>query len=119
MRYMIPRNVKKGQSFMGLELKGWLLLAATAPIFILLGWGCYQVTGNGMAGIMIAAIPSGLLYYLFTVDERTGAMNVIFLVEMFRWMRAAKIQYLWEDQYDEKIATIQVRVNFKRREKEE
>jgi hypothetical protein len=119
MRYMIPRNVKKGQSFMGLELKGWLLFTATAPIFILLGWGCYHVTENGMVALMIAATPSGVLYYLFMIDERTGAMNITFLVEMFKWMNAAKIQYLWEDQYGEKIATLQVRVDFKKREKEE
>jgi hypothetical protein len=119
MRYMIPRNVKKGQSFMGLELKGWLLFAAIAPIFILLGWGCSHVTGSGMAAVMIAATPSGLLYYLVMIDERTGAMNVTFLVEMFKWMNATKIQYLWEDQYGEKIETLQVRVDFKKREKEE
>jgi hypothetical protein len=119
MRYMIPRNVKKGQSFMGLELKGWLLLAATLPVYILLGWVGQGVTGNGTVGIMIAVVPAGMSYYLFMIDERTGVMNITFLVEMVKWMKAAKIQYLWEDQYDEKIETLQVRVNFEKREKEE
>lgn len=118
MRYSIPRNVKKGRDFLGLELKGWLLFAVTLPFFIGLGWLSYLAVQREPVGFIIGGTFAGCMYYLCMIDERTGAMNGSFLVEMIRWLYSEKVQVFWEDLDNEKIHTLSIRVDFKKRETE-
>lgn len=111
--------MKSGQSFLGLELKGWLYFGAIVPGILLLGWLSYQVMMNGILSFSIVGLISGLFYYLFMVDERTGVMNGQFLKELVDWFYAEKVQiFFWEDQFYDKIHTLRIRVNLKKKKEE-
>jgi hypothetical protein len=118
MRFTIPRNVKKGQSFMGLELVGWIWMAISLPICILLGWGVFLLTASIIGGIVLGGALTGIFYFLFTVDEKTGAMNLGFLLDIASWYQSQKIHVFWEEASHGKIDSLLVRVNFQRREGE-
>jgi hypothetical protein len=118
MRFTIPRNVKKGQSFMGLELVGWIWMAVTLPICILIGWGVFQITASIIGGIVLGAGLTGIFYFLFTVDEKTGTMNLGFILDIASWYQSQKIHLFWGETSHGKIDTLLVRVNLQRRERE-
>lgn len=118
MLFTIPRNVKKGQSFLGLELKGWILFVLTAPVCVGIGWAILLLSGKPPLGYILGGSLLGLFYYMYSIDERTGAMNGVFLIDLIDWMYAEKIQIYWRDDYYEQVKTLMVRVNFEEWEKE-
>ncbi|KPC73956.1 MULTISPECIES: hypothetical protein [Laceyella] len=119
MRYTIPRNVKKGQSFLGLEFKGWIYFAPTAVACGAIGWGCYLLTQTPVAGVMVAGTLGGMFFYLFMTDERSGAMNGAFLIDILKWAYSQKVRLYWGEQHHgEKIDTLKIRVDLKKRERE-
>lgn len=117
MRFVIPRNVKKGQSFMGLELVGWIWMAVAAPLCVLLGWGVFAITASMIGSIVVGGSLIGVLYFLFTVDEKTGAMNLGFLLDIINWYQSKKI-HLWQGGAHDNLYTLMVRVNLQKREGE-
>ncbi|WP_028777324.1 hypothetical protein [Shimazuella kribbensis] len=118
MRFTIPRNVKKGQSFMGLELVGWIWMAVTLPICILIGWLVFKITASIIGSIVLGASLIGIFYFLFTVDEKTGNMNLGFLLDIVTWYRSKKIHLFWKGASYDNIHTLLVRVNLQKRERE-
>lgn len=103
---------------MGLELVGWIWMALSVPICILLGWLVLIITSSMLGAITLGASLAGVFYFLFMVDERTGAMNIGFLFDIYAWYQSQKINLFWGEDYDDKIDTLLVRVNLQRRESE-
>jgi hypothetical protein len=118
MRYIIPRNVKKGQVFLGLDLKGWLFFALAGSLCVGLGWVCYQLSDNLAVSFILGGACTGLFYFLFQVDEQTGTMNGSFFVEIVRWLYSEKVKIFWEVYDYEKFQTLTIRVDLKKRETE-
>lgn len=99
MRYKIPRNIKVGLSFMGLQLIGWLLFLPSAGMSVLLAFLAFKFL-TPQAGVMIGLIGVGLFYYCYQVDEKSGTMNISWLFERIRWSRGPKIiEPVWGEEY--------------------
>jgi len=98
MKFKIPRNVKSGMSFAGLEIWGWVYFL---PTFIVLG---------GLDFIIISFLPVKIIglslifafsFFAFMNDESTGAMNIAIFTDFWKWYRSSKqIEPVWDKRFD-------------------
>lgn len=111
MRYKIPRNIKLGLSFLGLQLKGWLLFV---PSLIIIGLITYLIfIVNYKLAVMFAMVGVGVAYFAFQTDEKTGQMNVSWVFEYLRWERENKIiEPAWDISFN-RFQSLKMKVNYK------
>lgn len=112
MKYRIPRNVKQGLSFMGLELKGWLLYL---PTVIILGFFIVFLIPSMKIKVISLFFVITLTHVLFQKDEKTGVMNVTLFTERIRWIYLNEkiIEPVWSEEF-ERTSTLQITVQKQR-----
>ncbi len=97
MKFQIPRNVKTSFTFLGLEWKGWLLFLPTIALF---GGLAYLLIPDIKARFIFIFFVLGIAFFMYQVDEASGAMNFSFLVDLFTWYRSEKvIEPVWDGNY--------------------
>lgn len=98
MKYQIPRNVKSGLSFGGLEFKGWLLFLPTIIVF---GGAAMLLIPKLEVKVVAILLIVGTAYLMFQVNENTGTMNYTDLTDILAWFRNKKeIEPVWDDEFD-------------------
>lgn len=104
--YRIPRNVKSGLSFIGLEVKGWLLFLPTIVVF---GGLALLLVPDLKLKIVLCVLTLGISYFSFMVDEHTGAMNYTAFTEFLKWYKSDKvIEPIWDESFDRSY-TLQIK----------
>lgn len=103
MKYHIPRNVKSGMTFMWLEWKGWLLFVPTVGVFA--GSVLFFVSVLKIKFVLVAFIVF-LSWFLFKVDENTGAMNFTVFTDFYSWYKSDKIIEPYIDERFQRTETI-------------
>lgn len=97
MKYQIPRNVKTSFTFLGLEWKGWLLFLPTIALF---GGLAFLLIPDIKARFIFIFFILGIAFFMYQVDEASGAMNFSFLVDFFTWYRSEKvIEPIWDGNF--------------------
>ncbi len=105
MKYFIPRNVKVGQTFMQLELKGWLYFIPTLLVLLGISFLIPKIEVRVISIIFNVF----LSHYMFQMDERTGVMNIVLYLEYLVWSyRTEKlVEPVWSDEFD-RSSTLQI-----------
>jgi hypothetical protein len=117
MKYKIPRNIKIGLSFLGLDLIGWILFIPSVALIIGLAYLSF-IFLNAKIAAMILLIGVGFTYYSLQVDPKTGTMNISWIFERIRWIKETKIiEPVWGEEYD-KFNSLKIKSVFKKRNRD-
>lgn len=111
-KFRIPRNVKQGLMFMGLELKGWLLYL---PTVLVLGALVILLIPNMKIKVIVLFFVIALSHVLFQTDEKTGVMNITLFTDRMRWIYFSEkiIEPVWSEEF-ERTSTLQITVQKQR-----
>lgn len=108
MKYRIPRNVKTGLAFMGLELKAWLLFIPIVCILIAFFIFLIPKSEIKVLGVVFSI---ALTHLMFQTDEKTGVWNVSLFVERIKWIYVSeKIIYPTWSEDSERTSGIKISV---------
>lgn len=107
MKYHIPRNVKKGMDFLGLDWKGWLLFLPTVIVF---GGATILIIPIFKLKVILLLLILGISYVMFQVNENSGAMNYHFVTEFINWLKSEKNADIYWEEHD-KYTSLKMKVN--------
>ncbi|MFE8703899.1 hypothetical protein ACFYKX_25335 [Cytobacillus sp. FJAT-54145] len=112
MKYRVPRNVKSTMSFMGLELKGWLLYLPTVSILVAFFLLIIPKTEVKLLGSIFSA---AIGHVMFQTDEKTGVLNISLFLERIKWIYfSEKIIYPTWSEESERTSGLKITVQKER-----
>lgn len=115
-KYRIPRNIKTGMSFMGLELKAWLMFLPIVIIFVAFFFFLVPKPEIKILGIVFSV---ALTHLMFQTDEKTGVLNISLFVERIKWIYLGdKIIYPTWSEDSERTSGINITVQEQKRRRD-
>lgn len=106
MKYKIPRNVKRGLSFLGLEFQGWVYYTPTVLVLSALAFEIPYPKAQFVMLVLAVILP----HFAFQTDEKTGKLNFSFLNDYMKWLCSKKIiEPVWGDE-DARQESLQIQL---------
>lgn len=103
MKRRVARMMKKGETFLGLELRGFVRFLPTSALLITLTYVVYLSVSRTWVILVGGIVAIGIPYVLFFTEEKTGKMGYQIAMDIISMLLSKKQYSLnWEglEDYD-------------------